>query len=484
MRDAQSMTADLSTRAKDLLARGDADGAFALLAPELDRTASLDARHSLAIEALLRLGRRQQATELFDKARQLECATPDALDALAFYARRLDRHELSNALYRQAAEAAKDDAQLWYNLATSERSLGRLDAAVDACNRALALEPDRYGALLLRSELVRATPEANHVAELEATLKPDLGPAGRMFVAYALGKELHDLKRFDEAFNAFSLGAETRRQNLRYDVAEDERKLARLQAVYPGPATESSPPDAPARHVFIVGLPRSGTTLTERILGALPGVHSNGETDNFAAALLRSAPHEGGDVFERCARAEASDVAGLYEALAAPEIEAGTVLEKMPMNYLYLGAIARALPQARIVWLRRNPLDSCFAMYRTLFREAYPFSYGFADLARYYAAYARLMDHWTQTLGERLMPVDYETLVTSPESVAPRLARHCGLPWTEAALEITSNRTASLTASAAQVREPIHARSAGLWKSYERHLGPLVEQLRQAGVAL
>jgi hypothetical protein len=271
---------------------------------------------------------------------------------------------------------------------------------------------------------------------------------------------------------------------LQVGVAEDERKLARIRDAYAGQAPDSTAPCRPARHLFIVGLPRSGTTLTERILGALPGTHSNGETDNFAAALLQSAPPQGGDVFDRCARADLARIAEVYEALAAPEGHAGTILEKLPMNYLYLGAIARALPDARIVWLRRDPMDGCFAMFRTLFGEAYPFSYDFEDLARYYAAYTRLMAHWTATLGERLLAVDYEALVEEPAAVAPRLARHCGLPWTDAALDITNNRNPSLTASAAQVREPIHARSAGLWRRYERQLRPLAEQLRRAGIAL
>ena len=478
------MTTDVQSRAHRLLAAGQPEAALATLCPALRGAATVDARHSLALEALLRLGRRRAAGELLDAACALGAASPDALDALAFYARRLDRHELSSALYRRAAETAQDDAQLWYNLATSERSLGRLTAAAEACNRALRLEPQRFGAVLLRSELLRATPDTNHVDELRANLAGDIGGAGRMFLAYALGKELHDLGRYDEAFQAFALGAQTRRQSLRYDVAEDERKLARIRSAYSGQAPRSKTPSSPARHVFIVGLPRSGTTLTERILGALPGVHSNGETDNFAAALLRAAPPGAGDIFERCARADAAKVAEIYEALAAPEGAAGTILEKLPMNYLYLGAIARALPEARFVWLRRQPLDSCFAMFRTLFGEAYPFSYDFEDLARYYAAYARLMDHWSATLGERVLAVDYEALVETPAAVAPRLARHCGLPWAETALEITNNRSASLTASAAQVREPIHGRSAGLWRHYERHLRPLAEHLQDAGVAL
>jgi hypothetical protein len=152
------------------------------------------------------------------------------------------------------------------------------------------------------------------------------------------------------------------------------------------------------------------------------------------------------------------------------------------MNYLYMGAIRRALPEARIVLLRRSPLDSCFAMYRTLFREAYPFTYDFEDLARYYAAYDQLMRHWRALPGDQLLEVVYEDLVREPHRVGAELARHCGLVWSDEAVNIQNNAAVSLTASAAQIRRPIYGTSSGRWRYYLPHLRGLIDALRHSGV--
>jgi len=154
------------------------------------------------------------------------------------------------------------------------------------------------------------------------------------------------------------------------------------------------------------------------------------------------------------------------------------------MNYLYLGAIHRALPEAKILLLNRSPLDSCFAMYRTLFGDAYPFSYDLKDLGRYYSAYENLMNHWRGALGERLHEVVYEDLVREPKRSGAMIADYCGLEWNDAAVEIQNNRSVSLTASASQVRRPIYGSSSGRWRHYHRHLQPLIATLRAKGVAL
>jgi tetratricopeptide (TPR) repeat protein len=438
--------------------------------------------HGLYLEALIALGRREEAIEALETAVAAGPETADAYDALAFFAMQLDRHELSNHLYRRTTELRPDDAQFWYNYATSERSLGRLSHALEACERAIALDSRMRPAILLRSELARATPERNNVEDLRARIARDPQASDAMFLSYALGKELHELGLFDEAFAAFERGAAARRQSLRYDVAMDEEKMRRIAAAF-GSAPRLSEHEPIGRHIFIIGLPRSGTTLTERILGGLPGVRSNNETNNFSSALLRHAPATGGDVFERAAKADFAAVAGDYEALAGGSDHPGPIIEKLPFNYLYVGAILQAFPRTPIVWVRRDPIDSCFAMFRTLFGAAYPFSYDFDELARYYAAYDRLMRHWTALFGERLIRVDYERLVAEPGTVGPWLAERCGLRWHDGALDIAQNRTASLTASAAQVRGGIYTSSSGIWRNYGTHLAPLRERLIANGIA-
>lgn len=172
-----------------------------------------------------------------------------------------------------------------------------------------------------------------------------------------------------------------------------------------------------------------------------------------------------------------------YRKLAGePATAGGLVLEKLPHNYLYVGAITLALPDAPIVLVRRSPLDNGLAMFTTLFGTAYPFSYDLVELGRYFAAYARLMDHWKACVGGRILEVSYEHFVDAPGRLGPHIANHCGLEWDPAALLIENNKTASATASAVQVRRPIYRTAAGRWRNYARQLEPLKRTLADLGV--
>jgi Tfp pilus assembly protein PilF len=468
--------------------------------------------HGLLATILLRLGRASDAAAVVARAAELPSGIADAYDGLAYVSTALGCHEQANALYRRATELAPDTPRFWYNLACSHRSLGRLAEAEAACDRSIASDPAQYPSYLLRSELRVQTAEFNHVEELQQRLAAAAGDhRATMFLGYALGKELDDLERFDEAFHWFSDAARARRSRLQYNVSADEAKLRRIAEVYPGSATtavagpnadalpkaddavrpdgtrdiQSSQRDIDSSHyIFIVGLPRSGTTLIERILTGLPNVRSNGETENFSRSLLAATAAGPGDIFARAAAAPADTVAANYARAANVRASADRIIEKLPMNYLYLGAIRRALPDARILGVRRSPLDSCFAMYRTLFGEAYPFSYDVTELARYYAAYERLMQHWRGVLGDRLHEIVYEELVRDPHRIGAAAAAHCGLSWSDTAVEIQRNAAVSLTASAAQVRRPIYGTSSGRWRHYRAHLAPLIQALRSHGVAL
>jgi tetratricopeptide (TPR) repeat protein len=451
--------------------------------------------HGMLASILLRLGRTLDAAAVISRAAELETGVADAYDGLAYASMALGWHERANGFYRRATAVSPQIPRFWYNLACSERSLGRLVEAEAACDRSIALDQAQYPSYLLRSELRVQAPGFNHVEELRQQIeRSQLDHRSRVFLGFALAKELDDLQRFDEAFQWFSSAAQARRSRLQYDIAADEQKLRRIEEVYPygsaGVDSEArraagrlgAPPSS--QYIFIIGLPRSGTTLVERILTGLPGVRSNGETENFSKSLMAATAPGADDLFTRAAEAPADSVAANYARAANPLASADKIIEKLPMNYLYLGAIHDALPGARILSLRRSPLDSCFAMYRTLFGEAYPFSYDVDELARYYAAYERLMNHWRLVLDEQLHEIAYEDLVSEPQRLGSAASKYCDLSWSDDAVDIQRNAAVSLTASAAQVRRPIYGTSSGRWRHYRTHLKPLIEALRRYGVSL
>ncbi len=444
--------------------------------------------HGFLASLLLKLGRPHEAERIVAQAVGLAPGGADAYDGLANVSMALGQHDRANALYQRATQIAPNDPRFWYNLACSERSLGKLIEAEAACDRGIALDPSQYPTYLLRSELRVQHSSANHIEELQAQLTRAGGDyRALIFLGYALGKELDDIGRFDEAFRWFAAAAQARRSRLEYNVATDEGKLLRIAEVYTRDFV-AQPRGAQAirehsRYIFIVGLPRSGTTLVERILTGLANVRSNGETDNVSRALFATTSASG-DVFERAAAVDAGAIAAEYARLAGAGIDGSRIIEKLPLNYLYLGAIHRALPEAKLLLVRRSPLDSCFAMYRTLFAAGYPFSYDLAELGRYYSAYEQLVNHWRAVLGDRMHEIVYEDLVNEPNRVGRAIATHCGLQWSESAIDIQKNTSVSLTASASQVRRPIYGSSSGRWRHYRSHLEPLMVTLRDHGVPI
>ncbi len=393
--------------------------------------------------------------------------------------------------YTHAVELAPTESRHWFNRAAVRRFLGELEEAEQDYDRAILLEPRDAQAYLNRSELRVQSGARNHVAELERALA--VGPGTWDYevpLRYALAKEYEDLGEFAASWRHLSAGASMRRRHLQYDLATDLATVDWIRQAFPSGASLGGG-CASEEPIFIVGMPRTGSTLVDRILSSHTDVYSAGELHAFAAVLMEAVHRRLGRVPPRQQLVAASatlDFSALGEDyLRATRPRTGHsrhFTDKMPLNYLYCGLIARALPRARIIHVTRHPMANCHAMYKVLFERGYPFSYQLGELAEYYLGYRRLMTHWHATLPGRIIDVAYEDLVARSAQESARLLRLLGLPWQSACLESHKNPAPVATASAAQVRRPIYDTAVSAWRHYERELEPLAARLRAGGVSI
>lgn len=446
------------------------------------------------------LAAQRRLAESIDSAgRAALAAARDAqlLDAIGSFYNSVGEHQRAYEAYSQAIALDPSRPLFRFNRATVQRFLGKLAAAEEDYDRVIAQRPDDYEAYTNRSELRKQTLDRNHIEAMEKLLACGIGQwRGEVQLRHAVAKEYEDLEQYSDSWRHLERGARLRRQHLKYDVRYDLDTVDWIIKAFPHAPTEpingcaSREPSA-ARPIFIVGLPRSGTTLVERILGSHSGVFAAGELNHFAAALVSAALRSnGGRPLPRQALVAATRQLE-FAALGADYLERtrpGTsqrphFTDKMPLNYLYCGLIRRALPNARIVHVTRHPMASCYAMFKTLFKEGYPFSYDLDDVARYYVGYRRLMDHWRQSMPGVIYDISYDALVRDQETQSRRLLAACGLEWEEGCLEFHRNPTVTTTASASQVRRPIYDSSLKQWRHYEAQLEGLRNQLQAAGIA-
>ncbi|MGJ8559174.1 MAG: tetratricopeptide repeat-containing sulfotransferase family protein [Litorimonas sp.] len=371
---------------------------------------------------------------------------------------------------------------LLYNLSSAYIALGEMEKAEQALDDLIHVNPSDFDAYYNRATLRTQTPERNHIEALESQLKrPNLPPMGEVQLAYALAKEREDLGDYQRSFAALARGAKRRRANMAYAVDGDLETMSLLQRVFNGDfaSTDFNGCDD-ARPVFIVGLPRSGTTLVDRIITSHPDAESVGEINDLPLAITRlsGSVRTKEELVRNSSRLDMRELGETYlKGLDGRGAMSRRVVDKTPLNFLYIGLIAKALPAARIIHVTRNPMDVGYAMFKTLFRMGYPFSYDQGDLAQYITAKMRLMSHWHEMFPGRVHDVAYEALIKDQEGVSRDLIAAIGLDWDPACLKFHTNRSASSTASAAQVRRPLYTSSVEKWRHYEAELAPLAAGL-------
>jgi hypothetical protein len=333
----------------------------------------------------------------------------------------------------------------------------------------------------------------NHVERLEAVTRRARGP-DRLLTGYALAKELEDIDRGDEALAwLLEVNAE-HRAALGYDPARDAAIVDAVAGSWPGfaaaPLTDA-PAEAP---ILIIGMPRTGTTLVDRILAAHPSVESVGELQALPLAVKAASGTRSRTVLdpETLHAAAATDLGAIgrdYLARAAHyrRLPERRFVDKFPGNFHYAGIAARALPGAAIVCLRRNPMDTVLANFRNLFAISsryYDYSYDLLDIAAYVAGFERLMALWRTALPGRILELRYEDIVADQEGATRRLLAHCGLDWSDRCLDFHAQGGAVSTPSAAQVRRPIYRDSVARWRRHEAVLAPVAAYFAERGIAI
>ena len=437
---------------------------------------------------LHRLGESAQAIACASHAVWGSSREPAQLEEMADLLVQMGELDAASTQLGRADRISGGSAKSFYLRGNIELFRGRLAEATAATEACLARAPAHAQAHWLLSRLRQQTEASNHVSRLQALLARDLSPGDRAVLAFALFKELDDLERHEEAWQALSLGCSTKRALLDYRPADEARAFEVLQR-WRAPAPRDSAPagDDGPQPIFIVGLPRTGTTLLERILGGHPDVENAGELDDLPLQLRWccdrfSKNFVDADLFDAAAQADFGLLGRRYlqhaqwRARGKPRFT-----DKLPLNFLHVGFIAEALPQARILHMTREPMDSCLSNLKELFAEAYPYSYRLDELAAHYGRYRRLMTHWHALYPGRILDIAYEDLVSDPETQARRVLEFCGLSWAPGCVDIASNPAPVSTASSAQVREAIHKGRVQNWRKYEAQLQPLRDRLTADG---
>ncbi len=435
-----------------------------------------DARYR-AGELLVSLGRMREAIEAYRRAAASAPASTLGRMAAAKALLAEDRDAEAEVILREILLHENDNAAALDALGNLLADAGRFDEARACLLRAIEAAPLRAGSYY---DVVRCRRIGPHDAALLARMRaalalPNLEPAQRARVHLALGKAADDLGDAGEAMRQFDAAEALRNAIVRFDPAAFEARVERLIAcfsrdIFAGAAAARQ--DAPAP-VFIVGLPRSGTTLVEQIVSAHPQVHAGGEM-GFWNERGRDWEERGGGVPRPIFLADAAaDYRRLLRGMAP---RAACVTDKMPLNFQWAGLIHLAMPLATIIHCRRNPLDTALSIHKTHFNPRMAFPTGGAALVGYVRAYQRLCAHWRHVLpAERFIEVEYEALTGDPESVIPGLVGACGLAWDAACLRPERSPRVIKTPSKWQARQPIYRTSVESWRAYEPWLGPLAQ---------
>jgi tetratricopeptide (TPR) repeat protein len=477
-----------------------------------------DAHYNLA-NVLVHAGRRAEAIPHYAKALEIRPGFPEARNNLGNVLQMAGRHDEAVAHYEAAVALNSGHAEAWHNLGKACFALDRHEHALAAYEKAQAIDPSRpmvhndianvhlvlghpreayaaFAAAVAREPrnaaihlnlaiLAPFTADDPRLAAVEklAEIAPSLSENDQIALSFALGKAHADLGDNERSFRHLLDGNALKRRHLAYDEAAALDRLRRIRAVFtPELMREKSGCGGYSRvPTFIVGMPRSGTTLLEQILASHSGVFGAGEIDDFTRSMMQTPGASEGfpEFMSTLPIGELRHLGRRYiDRVGARAPGVTRIVDKMLSNFAYIGIIHLALPNARIIHACRDPVDTCLSCFSLLFAENQLYAYDLAELGRYYRAYTKLMRHWRAVLPEGIMlDVRYEDVVDDLEGQARRLITHCGLAWEDRCVAFHETQRPVRTASVTQVRRPIYRDSIGRWRPCRGLLQPLIDAL-------
>lgn len=453
------------------------------------RALSLDPDHAEAHNnlgnALRKLGQPDKAFSSYVRALELQPDLQDALFNLGMILHERGKLEEAVARYEQAIGIDPDYIDAHNNLGIVLQELGRMDEAVACFKKSIAINPEYCKAYRNLVNVEKYTRQDAYIEKMEALFsKESTDSPDKIDLGFALGKVFEDLGEYEKSFPYLLEGNRLKREEFTYSLSDSEFEFRKPREIFSaefiqGNMREGNSSESP---VFIIGMPRSGTSLVEQILASHPGVYGAGELDDFKNVLL--------DELKRMGLPYPDGMSGLNEKahdriannylqrLKGHGGDAQRITDKMPHNFRYVGLIKTVLPKARIIHVRRDPMDTCLSIYSHYFIGRHLYAYDQKELGGYYRHYQELMEHWREVIPEGMTDVDYEKLIEDPEEQIRQLLDFCDLPFDPACLEFHKTERDVRTASFAQVRQPLYRSSVDRWRRYEKQLEPLRAALR------
>ncbi len=443
----------------------------------------LAARSNLAT-VLHRQARTEEALAELDLLLAAEPDSPTHNNLKAAALGRIGDYEEALGLYERVLAVSPAYPKIWMSYGHVLKTVGRQEDSIVAYRQALALKPDLGEVWWSLANLKTVKFDAADIAKMQQALTQErLSAEDRFHLDFALGKALDDQKDAEGAFRHYATANALRREQLDYDPGDISRQVDRAIALFTPAFFEARQgvgcdgPDS----IFILGMPRAGSTLIEQILASHSQVEGTMELPDIPALATRTGegpqryPTSLSDLSPEALKALGEDY--LQRTRIQRKQGRPFFIDKLPNNWLYAGFIHLILPQAKIIDARRDPMDCCFSNFRQHFARGQSFSYSLEDMGRYYSDYVRLMRHLDETLPGRVHRVIHEDLLDEPETQIRALLGHLGLPFEEACLQFHETKRAVRTASSEQVRRPINRDGVGQWRPYEAHLSPLRDAL-------